>query len=180
MSESKIPKVKVGAEIVKAESDEYNYIEKTFETDNGSKGIWQYGKMKDESMMRVNMLIIGRNKDNAHIAIAQREILPCTHEQSGLIFLHAKISKDEDEVTSALKLLTNLTGLKKLEIMEKTESGFYSDPWKSNEKVLTLIFKTDEIIDSNNFKKFSDDNLEYVTFELGSSAQELIRVAEEK
>ena len=149
----KVPLVKCEAETVQYENSEVQYIRKVFITKHGegTKGVWEYAKAVDPNQVFLNIILLSKISSGEIALIVKEEHQVCTHELRSLTSLHFESILNDptlDLSTYAQTLLTTRFGLSSLRVLLTSGSGSnYSDPWKSNQKVKTVVVMSDSPLD---------------------------------
>ncbi|TNV71988.1 hypothetical protein FGO68_gene3805 [Halteria grandinella] len=181
----KIPLVKLEDEQVRYEGERLNYIGRVFITKygEGQRGIWEYAKVRDPSQVYLSVALIAKDAaSDQNVLIIKKEKHLSTHEGTALVGLHFELIDDavKEYPQEAISIISAKFGIKSenLEVVTASPSAYYTDPWKSDEKVKTVVLKTSLKIDVSSLPK--DETHQYFSIPLIDGVQALIDLAKKE
>lgn len=176
----KIPIIKLEEETVRYDSETITYIDRVFITKqgDGTKGIWQYAKSKDPNQVYLCIALIVKDPETQQLAlVVKKERQLSTHEKVAIgSFYFGKIDdRTEDYQQEAVKRASELLGIEQLEVIDASPAAYYTDPWKSDERVKTVVIQA---LDPINFELLKQEG--HFLLPLKGGVQGLIELAKKE
>ena len=127
--------IKCETEELKFKEGDISFYSKVFTTPTGSKGFWEYCNHQEDTVY-LSVIVMTRNA-----LVVRKDVQICTHERQAYgAFYFGKVNKKDNIEERAVEICKG-KGLKgaKVILSSKQEEGYYTDPWKSNQKCKTVV-----------------------------------------
>ena len=178
----KTPIVTFEEEQVRFENSEVQYIGRVFITQygKGNRGIWEYAKSKDPKAVFLNTVLLIKDSSNKDISvIVKKELEPCTHEGKALTSFNFQTISEDDDLDTLSQAKAREFGISETKVVTKSPSAYYTDPWKSDQRVMTIVLETEQNVDVQKLKELdqSEETICYFKISIKDGAQGLIDLA---
>ena len=119
------------------------------------------------------------------MTIIKQEHQVCTHELKSLTSFHFEPIKHEDSldyISHAQSLVSTLYAIPDCRVLHSTGlcDGFYSDPWKSTQKVKSVVLITDSIVAIDYLPRHGDTLIKYHMINVKESVKEITEIAKQE